>query len=268
MTEALSVDVAADELLDVGEMVKFACEGFVRLESVVPPELNRQVLSELEAYDGDGFKYWDTSATIRAVFELPRLRGALRSVMGPDPVCNHSFVHIVPAHYARAQDWHADAVIDTRPFRFDVLVMYFPQDTPREMGPTLVLPGSHLRDVRFGSVAHYRNIVGQQHLSCSAGTVFIIHADIWHCAQPNATDYTRYMFKMRLQLAPSREQRGWFNTEGYNSADVLEAVFRAQQPWYGAEHREEQVQRAMFWRYLCGDDCVDAAHGMLSRLGI
>ena len=268
MTETLPVDVALRDLLDVQEMMKFTSDGFVRLDRAVPHELNEHVLSELDAYEGSGYKYWDTSATIRRVFQLPRLCGALRSLVGPDPVYNHSFVHIVPPNYLQAQDWHADAVIDTRPLRFDVLVMYFPQDTPQEMGPTLVLPGSHLRDIRFGSIAHYRNIVGQQHLACSAGTVFIAHSDIWHCAQPNATDRKRYMFKMRLQLAPGREQRAWFNTEGYGNADVLEAIFTTQQPWYGAEHREVQIERAKLWRYLCGDDHIDAAHGMLTRLGI
>jgi Phytanoyl-CoA dioxygenase (PhyH) len=268
MTEILKVDVPETELLDVEQVMKFACDGFVRLDRVVPEDLNRQVLGELDAYEGNGFKYWDTSLAIRKVFQLPQLCGALRSLMGPDPIYNHSFVHIVPARHPQAQDWHADSIIDTRPLTFDVLVMYFPGDTPREMGPTLVLPGSHLRDIRFGSIAHYRNIVGQQHLACSAGTVFITHSDIWHCAQPNSTDRRRYMFKMRLQLAPGREQRGWFNTEGYDNPDVLERIFTTHQPWFGAEHREEQIQRAKLWRYLCGSDRVDAAHGMLTRLGI
>ncbi len=101
MTETLSVDVQEAELLDVEQMMKFTCDGFVRLGCVVPAELNRQVLSELEGYDGSGYKFWHTSAAIRTVFELPRMRGALRSLMGPDPVYNHSFVHIVPARHAR-----------------------------------------------------------------------------------------------------------------------------------------------------------------------
>jgi hypothetical protein len=268
VTETLAVDVPSSELLDVAEMIGFACDGLVRLDRVVPRELNERVLEELDTYEGDGFKYWESSEAIRAVFAVPKLAGAIRSLMGPDPVYNHSFVHVVPARHEQAQDWHADSVIDVRPLRFDVLVMYFPQTTPDEMGPTLVLPGSHLRSVRYGSIAHYRNIVGQKRLSCESGTVVVVHADIWHCAQPNHTDRRRYMFKMRLQLAAGREQRGWFDTEGHDSPDVLEKIFRTHQPWYGAEHREEQIQRAKLWRYLCGDDRVDAAHGMLARLGI
>jgi hypothetical protein len=268
MTETLPVDGPESELLDVWQMVNFACDGFIRLDAVVPSDLNAKVLAELDAYDGDGFKYWNTSPTIRDVFAVPRLAGAVRSLMGPLPIYNHSFVHIVPPHHEQAQTWHADAIIDTRQFVFDVLVMYFPEDTPEEMGPTLVLPGSHLRQVRFGSIAHYRNVVGQQRLACAAGTVVIAHADIWHCAQPNATDRRRYMFKVRLQLAPGLEQRALFNTDGYDDPKVLDYIFRADQPWYGAEHREEHIQRAKFWRYLTGDDTVDAAHGQLVRMGI
>jgi hypothetical protein len=268
MTEVLPVDVPAADLLDVRQMIRFTCDGFVRLDAVVPASINEQVLDELDSYEGDGFKYWEASSTIRSVFHQPRLAGALRSIMGPEPVYNHSFVHIVQPQHLGAQDWHADSIINTRPLVFDVLVMYFPQDTPPEMGPTLVLPGSHLRDVRFGSIAHYRNIVGQQRLSCAAGTVFVAHADIWHCAQPNSTDRRRYMFKLRLQVAPGRQQRGWFDTTGYDSPDALNAIFTSHQPWFGAEQREEQIQRAKMWRYLCGDDRVDAAHGMLTLHGI
>ncbi len=151
MTEILKVDVPETELLDVEQMMKFASDGFVRLDRVVPEGLNREVLGELDAYEGNGFKYWDTSLPIRKVFQLPQLCGALRSLMGPDPIYNHSFVHIVPAHHPQAQDWHADSIIDTRPLTFDVLVMYFPQDTPREMGAhactARVAPARH--PVRF-----------------------------------------------------------------------------------------------------------------------
>lgn len=268
MSDRFEVDVPDAELLDVGQMANFACEGMVHLDAVVPAALNRQVLSELDCYGGDGFEYWFSSSAIREVFRTPRVAGAIRSLMGPSPMYNHSFVHIVPPHHAEAQIWHADSVIDTRPDVFDVLVLYFPQDTPEEMGPTLVLPGSHLRDVRVGSIGHLRNIVGQRRLTCGAGTVVMVHADIWHCAQPNATDRKRYMFKIRLQVPAGSDQRAQFLTDGYDDPEVLERIFRCNQPWHGAEQREEQVLRAKFWRYLTGDDRVDAAHGILAQLGI
>lgn len=146
--------------------------------------------------------------------------------------------------------------------------MYFPQETTEEMGATRILPGSHLRRVRSGWIAGYQNIVGQKQLACPAGSLFLVHADLWHCARPNFTDRHRYMFKMRLHVHPGRQERGWFHTEGYADPDLLDAIFQASQPWQGEERREDQIQRAKLWRYLRGDDEVDAAAGQLGVLNV
>ena len=53
---------------------------------------------------------------------------------------------------------------------FDILTAYFAHDTPHEMGPTLVLPGSHMRSVLGPDAARYKNIAGQKRLSGKAGT--------------------------------------------------------------------------------------------------
>ena len=269
MTETLPVDVALRDLLDVQEMMKFTSDGFVRLDRAVPHELNEHVLSELDAYEGSGYKYWDTSATIRRVFQLPRLCGALRSLVGPDPVYNHSFVHIVPPNYLQAQDWHADAVIDTRPLRFDVLVMYFPQDTPQEMGPTLVLPGLAPARHPFwidrslpehrGPAAPRPARPGQSSsLTRTFGTV------------PSRTRLTASVICSRCGCNWPRDANSGPGSTPRATATPTSSrpIFTTQQPWYGAEHREVQIERAKLWRYLCGDDHIDAAHGMLTRLGI
>ncbi len=292
MREALNTDLPELRLLGATEMAQFACDGFIQLEGVVPHHVNDRVLLEMERFsnarqpsdsaalgrprlvsdtfreNADRFHYWDDSPTIRGVFRIPEVAGTIRSLMGANPVYNHSFVHIVPPKHDKAQDWHADSVIDPRHPAFDLLVMYFPQDTPDEMGPTLVLPGSHLREIRFGSIAHYRNILGQRRLACGAGSVAFAHADLWHCAQPNSTEVPRYMFKVRIESEPGGHQRGWFDIRGYDDPQLLERILRWDQPWFGAEHREEHIQRALFWRYLTGDDSVDAANGQLGHLGL
>ena len=71
---------------------------------------------------------------------------------------------MVPAGKTKAQNWHADSIIDLRPLAFDVQAFYFAHDTPKEMGPTLILPGSHLRKVNTESIGRYKNIVGQRQL--------------------------------------------------------------------------------------------------------
>ena len=68
---------------------------------------------------------------------------------------------------------------------------FFFHDTPREMGGTMVLPGSHLRRINEAAIARYQNFVGQQAMACPAGSLLICHHGVWHCGQPNRTDRAR-----------------------------------------------------------------------------
>ena len=85
------------------------------------------------------------------------------------------------------------------------------------MGPTLILPGSHLRDVAH-DISRYRNIAGQKHLSGPGGRIAFIHDAIWHCAQPNLTDQPRFMFKVRYH--PAEPQREHFDATGWDSLEM------------------------------------------------
>ncbi len=179
---------------------------------------------------------------------------------------DHSALHIVGPHHRDAQIWHADSIIDARPLAFDIQAMYFSHDVPRATGPPLILPGSHLRRTSNLSIGRYKNIVGQKQLIGTAGTIAFLHQALWHCAQPNHTEITRYMFKLRLRAG--EEQRGLFNTDGYTDPEGRR-VFNTSHPWHGEESRAENVMRAKLWRYLCGDDAVDVAfEGVLTRMHI
>ena len=101
----------------------------------------------------------------------------------------------------------------------------------------------------------------------AAGTVVFLHHGIWHCAQPNFTDTTRYMFKLRLR--PGQEQRGLFNTDGYDDPETRRIVSAFKHNWQGDFARAENVERAKLWRYVCGDDNVDVSfEGVLTRMGL
>lgn len=263
-----TAEVAKEHLLSSRRMADFAANGFLALDQVVPEEYNRRALAEMREFAGNGYRYWFESSVIRDIFELPQVKGAVQSFVGANPVYDHSFLHVVKAKHLKGQTYHADSVIDTRPFGFDVQAFYFCHDAPQEMGPTLVLPGSHLRKVSNGSIGRYKNIVGQRQLVSKAGTIAFLHHGIWHCAQPNFTDSTRYVFKLRLR--PGQEQRGLFNTEGYNSPEVENYIRKAgHHSWAGDESRVNQVQIAKFWRYLTGDNKVDVSfEGVLTRMGL
>jgi hypothetical protein len=255
--------VGIEHLLTAKQMAQFVADGYLVFEGFVPQELNEAVYADQQAGRG----HWNQSEATRAVFDWLPVKGILQSLVGHNPVYDHSALHVVGAQQHGAQIWHADSIIDARPLAFDIQAMYFSHDAPQEMGPTLVLPGSHLRRASNASIARYKNIVGQRQLAGPAGTIAFLHQAIWHCAQPNYTDRTRYMFKLRLRTG--EEQRGLFNTDGYNDPEVRSIVGAFKHKWQGEMARAENVQRAKLWRYLCGDDSVDTSfEGVLTRMGI
>jgi hypothetical protein len=258
---------AIQYLLTAKQMAQFVTDGFLMLDGLVPQELNEAVLTEQKRWEGAGMNFWWEAKSIHEVFELPQVKGVIQSFVGVNPVYDHSALHVVRARHLKAQEWHADSIIDVRPLAFDIQAFYFSHDAPAQMGPTLVLPGSHLRKVNTSSLARYKNIVGQRQLVAKAGTIAFLHHGIWHCAQPNYTDQTRYVFKLRLR--PGQEQRNLFNTEGYNSPEVVQIIQRGYQEWQGNEDRLEHVQRAKLWRYVTGDNRVDVSfEGALTRMSI
>jgi hypothetical protein len=255
--------VAKEYLLTAPQMAQFVVDGFLFFDGLVPAELNAAVHADQVAGRGR----WEESEATRQVFELPEVKGVLQSLLGENPVYDHSALHVVGPRHERAQYWHADSIIDARPYAFDVQTMYFSHDVPKETGPTLVLPGSHLRRVSNASISRYKNIAGQRQLIGRAGAIAFLHQALWHCAQPNRTDRTRTMFKLRLR--PGQEQRALFNTEGYDTPEVRRIVRGGSHPWHGEQGRAENVQRARLWRYLCGDDRMDCSfEGVLTRMGI
>lgn len=253
--------------LSAAQMASFVTDGYLVLDQIVPEEWNKKVYEEQQQYTGGGgYEYWTNSRYIQDVFQLPQVKGAVQSLVGDNPVYDHSFLHTVPARRAEAQAWHGDSIIDSRPLAFDIQIFYFAHDAPKETGPTLVLPGSHLRRINTFSISRYKNIVGQKQLAAKAGTMVLWHHGLWHCAMPNHTDRTRYVFKLRLR--PDRPQRGLFDTTGCDSDEVNKILSR-HFPWQGNEARLEHVLRAKLWRYVVGDDRIDVSfEGALTRMGL
>jgi hypothetical protein len=269
----------AGQRLTSAEMAGFVANGYLRFDAVVPADLCAAMLAELEkGFTPSAFNarldseearrpggpldtVWAPETTFGRVLALPRLRGAIESLVGPSPVYDHHFVHAIPPRHLHAQAWHADAVIDTRS-AFDIQLCFFFHDTPREMGGTLYLPGSHLRHVHQGEIGRYHNIVGQAAMVCPAGSVLICHHGIWHCGQPNRSDKHRYMLKLRLN--PRVPQRRLFDTSDAESPEVYDILHRYQ-PWQGTDARLDLIQRTMFWRYVAGDDRYDVEY-YLTRL--
>jgi hypothetical protein len=295
-----------EPLLTTRDMATFAARGFLRLDGVVPDSLNGRFLEQVlhlpasevrsirEHYGrvmkgsaiprvGAGTPLaaaYPPGSPLAQLFEVPAVRGAVASLVGPDPLFDHHFLHVTyPPEFYRAQGsepvsqpYHQDSTIDPRR-AFDIQLMYFPHEVTPEMGGTRFLPGSHLRIVSEAAVARYQNVRGQQHVVCPAGTVLILHHGIWHGGGVNRSDRLRYMFKIRL--APQRPQvrlwdcvdlddepapqRAIFWTGGAAGDDGVTAILTRPEPWFENDTgRLEFINRIRLWRYLTGDPNYDA----------
>ncbi|MFJ4538655.1 phytanoyl-CoA dioxygenase family protein [Streptomyces tibetensis] len=253
------------QLLSSVEVARFTAHGFLRLDGVVPREMNEEALGLFAAGTLPAVPYgtpvpaaFPEGSFSRRLLELPVVAGALESLVGPDPDIDHHFVHTRLPREGSAQPLHADALIDVRPDAFDVQLMYYPQEVTAGMGGTLVVPGSHLRRINESDTGRYQNLRGQTRLTCPAGTVLLLHHGIWHGGRRNDSDTVRHMYKIRFN--PTVPQVRLWDTRDLGSPAVREELGRFF-PWYEqATGRLEIHNRVLLWRSLSADPGFDIEH--------
>ncbi|MFC8428413.1 phytanoyl-CoA dioxygenase family protein [Streptomyces sp. NPDC057253] len=252
------------QLLNSAQVARFVAQGFLRLDGVVPPEMNAQALGAFAGglpsvpYGTPVPKAFPEGSFARRLVELPAVAGALESLVGPDPEVDHHALHIREPREGSAQPLHADALIDLRPDAFDVQLMYYPREVTADMGGTLVVPGTHLRRVNESDTGRYQNLRGQTRLTCPAGTVMLLHHGIWHGGRRNDSDTVRHMYKIRFN--PTVPQVRLWDTADLDGPAVREELSRTF-PWCEqATARLEILNRVRLWRTLSGDPDFDIEH--------
>ena len=257
----MTIELDRKHLLTSVQMAQFVASGALRMDAVVPADMNAEAVDVLKA----GIPAVPYGTPLAATFaegsfgqrlvRLPEVAGAVRSLVGPDPTVDHHAVHIRRAGEGRAQNLHADAIIDVRPDAFDVQLMYYPHEVTLEMGGTLAVPGSHLRRINESDIGRYQNLRGQTRLTCPAGTVVFLHHGIWHGGRRNDSAVDRYMFKIRFN--PTVRQVRLWNTDDLQDERVA-AELATYFPWYEtATRRLEIYNRVQLWRALTGDETYD-----------
>ncbi|MBW2416754.1 MAG: phytanoyl-CoA dioxygenase family protein [Deltaproteobacteria bacterium] len=282
------------KLLDSKQMAEFAARGVLRFDGVVPDEINERFCTDAAGREipvvpaGTPLdEAYAPGTPIHGLVSLPRVRGAIESLVGPGSLVDHHFLHLAlpPASFEKrglrqsSQPTHQDSTIDPR-MAFDAQLFYFPHAVTREMGGTRYIPGSHLRIVSEAAIGRYQNIRGQQHVVCPAGTVMLAHHGLWHGGGINRSDRMRFMFKIRLNptvrqcrlwdtsdLGPAHgEQRPIFWLREAPDPEHLHSILCRLEPWFEQDTgRLEILNRIRLWRFLLGDDEFDADY-WLTRL--
>jgi hypothetical protein len=282
--------------LTTRQMAEFVTNGFLRFDEIVPADINKRAVSELEQLnagrllpsdDLDAMRPPHSGTTLDDCYPepsvigeylcLPEIRGIITSLVGAAPEFDHDWVHYIPSGGTQRQPLHVDATTDSDDATFDVQLFWFCNHVEPGEGGTRFLPGSHLTRVRSAGIGRYQHIVGEQQVSCRAGTVFVFHHGLWHAGQPNPGP-DRWMHKIRLN--PTEPQVRLWNTADFDevqsrSTDHVFArmqsgsvadTFRTMHPWMGVtDYRNAQLQRALLWRHLTGDSRFDIDY-YLTRL--
>jgi hypothetical protein len=170
------------------------------------------------------------------VFADPVVRGALTSVVGPDYVMHpHRALHNnIPG--SDAQRMHKDSYwgylrrVRNHRSRW-AMIMYVPQATPLERGPTGVVPGSQYQLQRPDE-----SIMPEVPGCLPAGGFLLIHYDIWHRKMKNFTGDKRFMMKFEFIRMQEPKAPSWDHRDAaWRLADQpgvdLSPVWRRQWDW-------------------------------------
>ena len=237
------------------QVLQFCRDGFLTLEGVVPDEINQRACDYLSGkipanpcFIPEGFTEADLERIrnshepstilledwfIEHVLLNRQLGGALRSLLGknvglPVLVSDHSIECPGPA-----QGWHQDADHIFGPEVNFIEVFYFPQDTPLEMGPTEIVPGTHFsaaqRDAEYEGVP----------TGGPAGTFALHSQSILHRRGESTGKGLRHMLKYNYWRTMPPE-RDW----------TIEPDFDFQRAYYGGHRVARYVAHMFYW--LCG----------------
>jgi hypothetical protein len=204
-------------LLSDEQMRQFITQGFLILKTDFPPEfhqnLNEQLNHVYEKEGNPGNNLLPRIRELQKVFAHPVITGALTSVLGPNYML-HAHRH---GHFNAVKTpggWHKDSYWGYSKMRnhhpWWAMVMYFPQDTPKELGPTGVMPGTQNYMKRNFEA---ENPDAEALANGEAGTFALIHYDIWHRSTPNLLGQPRYMLKFEFMRTAAPERPSWNNLE-------------------------------------------------------
>ncbi|MDE0022713.1 MAG: phytanoyl-CoA dioxygenase family protein [Candidatus Poribacteria bacterium] len=243
-----------NHLLTDAQVAEFVVRGYLVFKPDFPEGFNDQIYKECAAataHGNPGDAILERVPKLHDVWDHPVVKGALASLLGDDfTMSGHRHCHVNPPG-SRSQGWHQDGVNQRHHQVRVCLGFYYPQATPHELGPTSLVPGTHFRNAPTDRMASYANFRDQVDLVCEAGTVAIVHYDIWHAATRNCGNKTRYMLKFLFNRASEPTRPNW----NHDPASIGKAMGilggRATINGQSDHYKERRLRREM-WNHLVG----------------
>ena len=227
------------------QMREFIVNGHLTVHTDLPRSFHETIYRKTQEYtekEGNlGNNILPRVPELQAVFEDPVVRGAFTSILGENyAMHSHRHPHRNNPH-SDGQGFHKDSYWGYQKVRHHcprwAMAFYYPQDSPIEIGPSAVLPGTQYYSTRITEETE-----GELALSGGAGTVTIIHFDLWHRGMANLTDKTRYMMKFQFVRMDAPQAPEWNVTDPHwKLEDIHPATPVHQSTWRHV------------WNWIAGD---------------
>lgn len=184
-------------LLSPKALQDYLANGYITVDAEFPVTFHQKICRDTEAIfqnGNPGNAILPKIPALQQIFDHPNVRGALTSILGPDYVMHpHRHCHCNPPG-SQGQDSHQDSYEDDENVRHHrtrwAMAFYYPQDVSDDMGPTALQPGT-----QYVYTHDAADAMPEIALSGKAGTVTIVHYDVWHRAMANYSEKNRYMMK-------------------------------------------------------------------------
>lgn len=232
-------------LLSDEAVQQFIVNGYIKVRADYPDPFHQDVYQQIETvFDEEGNlgnNILPRIPQIGQVYEHPNVKGALTSLLGPGYIMNpHRHCHLNPPG-RKGQSWHKDCYVYDHNIRhprfYWVLGFYYPQDTTEDMGPTGIIPKTHMYK-QISDPNPERTEETELKLSGPAGTVAIVHFDVWHRATENTSDNNRYMLKFQFARQIEPDEPTW---------DYQRRVWAP-----GIDDVHPEISQDV-WHWMCGD---------------
>lgn len=227
------------------QVLEFCKRGFLLLKSVIPDETNRQSIEYVEDRPGiEPSEILQEDWFVNSVILNPDAAGAMRSLLGK----NFGLPILMSSHRVEcpmpAQEWHTDGGSVYGPELDYLQVFYLPQDSPRDLGPTELLPGSHFLYSDRDYMRHLGRVKGSVYAEAPAGSILITNYAIWHRRSESSGTGIRHNLKYNYFRTVS-PQRDWVKEPDF---DLVTADYKAAAPTYRQQFRDcYDVAEMLMW---------------------
>ena len=227
------------------QMRDFIINGYVKVKTDLPLSFHENIRQQLDTMFEEtgnlGNNLLPAIPEIQEVFDHPVVHGAMQGVLGANYVMHpHRYCHF-NQQGSEGQNFHKDSYAGDEQIRRHrcrwTMAFYYPQDVTEDMGPSAVLPGSQYYET--GESAHEQPEIA---LCGEAGTVTIVHYDLWHRAMPNRSDKKRYMLKFLFIRLDEPQTPLWKNdtadwhTLGNGEESEHPELWESVWDWYYGKH--------------------------------